>query len=371
MTKKVVVAMSGGVDSSVAAALLQQEGYEVVGMMMRLWSEEGRSAQNRCCTPESMGIARQVAGQLGIPFYSVDAQDVFRNTVVEYFLDGHRAGKTPNPCLACNREIRWEYLLNQALNIGADFMATGHYVRITREANEPVRLFEAEDQTKDQSYVLSVLNPTQLKHALFPLGELTKKEVTQIAVDLGLPAAESKESQDLCFLAGGDYRDFLRRNSPELERPGPILDGNGEQLGEHQGLVNYTIGQRKGIGVTRDVPLYVIEKRQQDNALIIGERDELGRQVLHAGIANWVSGIAPESKFKADVRIRYSAKKTPAEIKIHGDGSFSCNFLEPLRDITAGQAAVIYRDGEVLGSAVIQSSEFELQADRLEAEVPA
>lgn len=358
MAKKVVVAMSGGVDSSVAAALLQQQGYEVVGMMMRLWSEEGREAQNRCCTPEAMGIARQVAGQLGILFYAVDAKEVFRDTVVEYFLDGHRQGQTPNPCLACNRHIRWEFLLEQALAIGADYMATGHYVRLVREAGEPIRIFEAADKTKDQSYVLSVLTQAQLKHALFPLGDLTKKEVVAIAEELKLPAAQSKESQDLCFLAGEDYREFLMRHAPELAEAGPILSSAGQQVGEHRGLVNYTIGQRKGIGVAAPEPLYVLEKRSEDKALIIGGREELGRQTLHAGEASWVSGAAPEGDFEAEVKIRYSAAKASAEIELHDDGSFSAYFEEPLRDITAGQAAVIYRESEVLGNALIQSAEF-------------
>ena len=231
VSQKVVVAMSGGVDSSVAAALLQQEGYEVIGMMMRLWSEPGRESQNRCCTPESMGIARQVAGQLGIPFYAVNAQESFRNTVVEYFLDGHKSGLTHNPCLACNRHIRWEFLLERALALGADYMATGHYARVEHKAGEPVRLFEAADKHKDQSYVLSVLGQHQLKHALFPLGGFTKPEVRQIARELNLPAAQSKESQDLCFLAGEDYRIFLDRHVPGIAVPGPIVNNAGESLG--------------------------------------------------------------------------------------------------------------------------------------------
>lgn len=351
---KVVVAMSGGVDSSVAAALLQRQGYEVSGMMLRLWSEPGREMANRCCTPEAMGIARRVAGQLGIPFYAVDAQDTFRETVVEYFLEGYTSGQTPNPCLACNRHIRWEFLLNRASAMGADYMATGHYVKLVREAGQPVRLFEAVDQHKDQSYVLHVLGQHQLQHALFPLGDLTKDEVRAIAADLDLPAAQSKESQDLCFLAGQDYRDFLARHAPDSSAPGPILNRQGEQLGEHAGLINYTIGQRKGLGIAAPEPRYVLDKDQARNTLIVGTRNELGRDELNTTQVHWQSGQAPEDEFEADVKVRYSAGKARATVRPQADGSVSVRFEEPLRAITPGQAAVFYSlRGEVLGGGLI------------------
>lgn len=354
---QVIVAMSGGVDSSVAAALLQQEGYEVVGMMMRLWSEPGRAAHNRCCTPEAMGVARRVAGQLGIPFYAVDAKQTFRDTVVEYFMAGYTSGDTPNPCLACNRHIRWEFLLQRALALGADYMATGHYVRLSRRPGEPVRLFEAADQAKDQSYVLSVLRQDQLRHALFPLGEYTKPEIRQIAADLKLPAAQSKESQDLCFLGGEDYRDFLRRNLPNIERPGPILDRRGKTLGEHRGLVNYTIGQRKGLGIAAPEPLYVLDKDPAHNALIVGAAEELGQRELRTRTVNWLSGRAPQEPFRARAKIRYRASLAPGLITPLEDGGICAVFEQPLRDITPGQAAVIYSDeGEVLGGGLIRAA---------------
>jgi tRNA-specific 2-thiouridylase len=352
---KVVVAMSGGVDSSVAAALLQQQGYEVTGMMMRLWSEPGRASDNRCCTPEAMGIARRVAGQLGIPFYAVDAQEAFRGTVVEYFMDGYAAGDTPNPCLACNRHIRWEFLLERALALGAEYMATGHYVRLTRAPGEPVRLFEAADAAKDQSYVLSVLRQDQLRHALFPLGDYTKPEIRQIAADFKLPAAQSKESQDLCFLGGDDYRNFLRRNLPDIGKPGPILNRRGETLGEHLGLVNYTIGQRKGLGLSSQEPLYVLDKDSARNALIVGDANELGQSELRTRQINWLSGQAPEKPFEALVKIRYKAAKVPASITPLEDGGIAAEFEQPLRSITPGQAAVVYsHNGEVLGGGLIR-----------------
>jgi tRNA-specific 2-thiouridylase len=347
--------MSGGVDSSVAAALLQQQGYAVVGMMMRLWSEPGRAADNRCCTPEAMGIARRVAGQLGIPYYAIDAQEAFRSTVVEYFMKGYSSGETPNPCLACNRHIRWEFLLQQALALGAEYMATGHYVRVTREPGQPVRLFTAIDAAKDQSYVLSVLHQEQLRHALFPLGDYTKPEIRQIAVDLQLPAAQSKESQDLCFLGGEDYRQFLGRNLPNTAQPGPILDRRGRNLGQHIGLINYTIGQRKGLGIASPEPLYVLDKDTAQNTLIVGPADELGQRELRAHEVNWLSGQSPAAPFPALIKIRYKAPLVAAVVKPLKDGGIHAEFGEALRDITPGQAAVVYSEnGEVLGGGLIR-----------------
>src|SRR5512138_2739184 len=227
MTKRVVIAMSGGVDSSVAAALLKQQGHEVLGMMLRLWSEPGKEDSNRCCTPDSMAQARRVAAKLDIPFYVVDAREVFRETVVQYFLDGYAAGQTPNPCLLCNRSIRWEFLLRHALALGAEFMATGHYARTVKAADGRIKLLRAVDSTKDQSYILHVLEQEKLQRALFPVGPYEKSEVRQIAAEFGLPTASRQDSQDLCFLAGGDYRNFLQRNAPQMLKPGRIVTVDG------------------------------------------------------------------------------------------------------------------------------------------------
>jgi tRNA-specific 2-thiouridylase len=360
--KRVVVAMSGGVDSSVAAALLVQQGYEVIGMMMRLWSEPGSQAANRCCTPDAMALARRVAAQLNIPFYAIDAQQVFRDTVVQFFMDGYAQGVTPNPCLVCNRQIRWEFLLNRALAIGAQAMATGHYVRLRRgdgpgeRPGEPGKatILQAVDRSKDQSYVLHVLNQEQLSHALFPLGEYTKPEVRQLARDFKLPVAERSESQDLCFLGKGSYRDFLLRNVKEIENPGPILDRAGQILGEHRGMSFYTIGQRKGLGIYTAHPLYVIRKDLQRNALIIGPEADLGQQELRARQVNWISGEAPLGRTRVMVKIRYKAQEAGAVITPLEDRQVQVRFDRPLRDITPGQAAVFY-DGEVcLGGGIIQ-----------------
>jgi tRNA-specific 2-thiouridylase len=349
---KVVVAMSGGVDSSVAAALLKEQGYDVVGMMLRLWSEPGKEDSNRCCTPDSMGQARRVAAKLDIPFYVVDAKDVFHNTVVQYFLDGYARGETPNPCLICNRQIRWTFLLDHALALEAEFMATGHYVRI-QKGESSYQLLRAVDRNKDQSYVLHVLNQDKLKHALFPVGDYPKPEIRAIAEKYGLSTASRKDSQDLCFLAGEDYRNFLQRNAAQMLRPGQIVTREGKALGEHNGLANYTIGQRKGLGVASPIPLYVLGKDAVTNTLVVGTQEELGSRELMARDLNWVSGEVPAEPFCAEVKIRYTAKESPALVTPLSGGQVKVQFDAPQRDITAGQAAVFYQEDLMIGGGLI------------------
>jgi len=351
---KVVVAMSGGVDSSVAAALLKQQGYDVIGMMMRLWSEPGKEESNRCCTPDSMAMARRVAAKLDIPFYVVDAKEVFRETVVQYFLDGYAAGGTPNPCLLCNRQIRWTFLLDHALALGADFMATGHYVRKNTTEDGKHQLLRAVDPSKDQSYVLHVLDQEKLAYALFPVGEYPKPEIRKIAEELDLPVYKRPDSQDLCFLAGEDYRNFIQRNAAEMLVPGEIVRRDGQTLGQHSGLANYTIGQRKGLGVQSPVPLYVLRKDASSNTLIVGEADELGTDELVATDVNWMSGEAPGEPFRAEVKIRYTAKEAGAQVMpLAGGQQARVRFDAPQRDVTAGQAAVFYVDDLLVGGGII------------------
>jgi tRNA-specific 2-thiouridylase len=321
-------------------------------MMMRLWSEPGKEDSNRCCTPDSMGQARRVAAKLDIPFYVLDAKDVFRTTVVQYFLDGYARGETPNPCLICNRQIRWTFLLDHALALGADFMATGHYVRI-QKAEDSYQLLRAVDRNKDQSYVLHVLTQDKLKHALFPVGDYPKPEIRAIAEKYGLPTASRKDSQDLCFLAGEDYRHFLQRNAAPMLIPGQIVTRDGTPLGEHTGLANYTIGQRKGLGVASPVPLYVLGKNAITNTLVVGTQEDLGSRELTARDVNWVSGAAPCEPFRADVKIRYTAKEASAWVTPLADGQAKVHFDSPQRDITAGQAAVFFREDLMLGGGII------------------
>jgi tRNA-specific 2-thiouridylase len=351
---KIAVAMSGGVDSSVAAALLVEQGYQVFGMMLRLWSEPGQEAVNRCCTPEAMAVAKRIAAQLKIPFYAIDAKDTFRDTVVQTFIDGYTQGITPNPCLMCNRHIRWEYLLNRAISLGADYMATGHYARLERTPGQPIRLLKGLDDHKDQSYVLSVLDQTQLQRALLPIGEYTKPQVREIAEQHKLPSARIKDSQDLCFLAGNDYHRFLQRYAPETHAPGEIVTTSGQVLGSHQGLAFYTIGQRKGLGIANTEPLYVLAKNTQTNTLVVGTLDELGQDELTAGAANWVSGVPQEEPFRAAVKTRYTAGLVPALVTPMGSDNFKVKFDHPMRDITPGQAAVAYIEDEAIVSGIIE-----------------
>ncbi len=351
--RKVVVAMSGGVDSSVAAALLKEQGYSVIGMMMRLWSEPGSEEENRCCTPDAMAMARRVAAKLDIPFYAVDARDVFRENVVEYFIQEYGQGRTPNPCLVCNRQIRWDFLLERALALGADGMATGHYARLRTDEDGKVQLLKAVDEAKDQSYVLHVLTQDKIRKALFPLGEYAKPQIRELAREFKLPVANRAESQDLCFLGNGDYRGFLLRNAVEVSNPGPILTQEGQVVGEHQGLAFYTIGQRKGLGIASPEPFYVLEKDISKNVLVVGRKDALGKMELMASRVNWVSSEPPGGPFQAGIKIRYKALFAEGTVLPVGETEAVVRFDQPVMGITPGQAAVFY-DGDVcLGGGII------------------
>ena len=354
---KIVVAMSGGVDSSVAAALLKQQGYDVTGMMLRLWSEPGKENSNRCCTPDAMAQARRVSARLDIPFYVVDAKEVFHQTIVGFFLESYAKGETPNPCLVCNRQIRWQFLLEHALALGADFMATGHYARRRVADDGRVELLKAVDPAKDQSYVLHVMTQEKLAKALFPVGDYPKPEIRRIAAECGLPTASRADSQDLCFLAGDDYRNFIRRNAPEIATAGKIVTRDGRVLGEHQGLPYYTIGQRKGLGIASPLPLYVLGKNAGTNTLIVGPAEELGQSELLALNVNWTSGRRPQTPFRAQVKIRYTAREAAAQVvPLDGGTKARVRFDAPQRDITPGQAAVFYQDDVVVGGGLIVSS---------------
>jgi tRNA-specific 2-thiouridylase len=401
---RVVVAMSGGVDSSVAAALLVQQGYDVIGIMLRLWAEERIAEQppplnpespipnsqlpilnsqfsipnsNRCCTPEAVADARAIARLLGIPFYDVHAEGVFKQRVVDSWIAAYADATTPNPCFTCNRTIRFGFLLQKALALGADYLATGHYARVERcveqleigdgsAASHPsstlyptvrYRLLKGKDEHKDQSYVLHVLGQKELARAMFPVGEYTKEEVRQMARAFGLPTAERAESQDLCFLTQGDYRGFLVRNAPGVARPGPIVNTRGEVIGRHDGLPFYTIGQRKGLHITtrspQSEPLYVLRLDPTNNAVVVGSADELGTRVARTRAMHYVSGEAPREPLRCTAKIRYKAREAAGWLRPLPDGGAEFEFDEPQRDVTPGQGLVCYLGDEVIGGGVI------------------
>jgi tRNA-specific 2-thiouridylase len=341
--------MSGGVDSSVAATLLKDEGEDVFGIMLRLWSA-GPEHLNRCCTPDDVARARQVAGQLDIPFYVLDVKEEFKSNVVDPFISGYAKGLTPNPCISCNRNIRFGFLLDHALALGATHLATGHYARL-RQADGQIQLLRGVDSQKDQSYVLSVLDQAQLPHARFPLGDLNKAEVRQIAGRLRLPSAHRPDSQDLCFLGDQDYRAFLDANDA-IGPPGKITDVAGRDLGQHAGLARYTIGQRKGLGISAPAPLYVIEKIAAGNTLVVGTREELGRMDFRISEINWISGNRPTANHPLHVQVRYKAMQVGCRIRSEAD-HIQVFLDQPLPDITPGQQAVFYAGELCLGGGRI------------------
>lgn len=362
---KVVVGLSGGVDSAVSAALLVEQGYEVIGMMLRLWSEPGCEDANRCCAPEAMQLARQVASQLDIPFYILDARQVHYQHVVGSFIDGYSRGLTPNPCLACNQEVRWGFMLQHALHLGASHLATGHYARILRDPGGSCQVLKGLDPQKDQSYVLHMLDQDKLSRTILPVGSLTKQQVRQIARERQLPVSERSDSQDLCFLGGGDYRSFLSRYAPQANRPGSIVNTRGEIVGQHSGLANYTIGQRKGLNLSGGIPHYVLAKDNEHNILVIGVQEEMGTSRLTAVRISWISGSPPAAAFRAAVKTRYTAAAASAEVRPFAskDTGFGFSaevvFDQPQRDITPGQAAVFYCGEICLGGGRILSEQMD------------
>lgn len=349
--QKVVVAMSGGVDSAVAAALLVEQGYDVTGRMLNLWKERGREAENRCCTLDAVEDARRVARVLGIPFRMVNCVGEFKQQVVDAFIAEYTHGRTPNPCLTCNRLIKFGFLWDVAQSCEADFLATGHYARV-EERDGRYHLLRGVDRAKDQSYVLYMLGQAQLRHILFPLGGYTKAQVRELAARGNLPVAQKAESQEICFVHD-DYRRFLQTYAPDSIRPGPILDRAGRELGQHQGLPFYTIGQRHGLGLAWSEPLYVLEIDAARHALIVGPKAQLGRAELRVQDVSYVAGSPPEAPLPVTVKIRYKAADAEAMLYPEMETTARVVFSAPLRDITPGQAAVFYQGEAVVGGGII------------------
>lgn len=343
--------MSGGVDSSMAAALLVERGYHVQGLTMHLWQEPSSQSGEHL----AIRYARTVCECLAIKHHVIDLGDAFLHQIVNQFVQEYAQGRTPNPCVRCNRLIKFGLLRDQARALGCEILATGHYARISQH-DGTYHLLCGVDARKDQSYMLYALGQQELASALFPLGEYKKSEVRAMARQRGLPVADRPESQDICFLRDRDYRRFLAERLPEAIRPGPIYDRQGRLLGQHKGLPFYTVGQREGLGIAAQRPLYVLKLDMLRNALIVGFAEELGSHQLIAEEMSYVSGKAPSAGCAVEAKIRYRAPRVPAHVWPLSEGRCRVIFEQPLRDITPGQAVVLYQGEEVLGGGTISQS---------------
>ena len=365
---KIAVAMSGGVDSSAAAAILQEQGHDLVGFTMQLWNqhrgisvdEDGEPLPSRCCSLDDVYDARRVAEELGFPFYVLNLEKEFERDVVQPFVNSYLNGETPIPCVACNSRLKFASLDKLATSLGCEKVATGHYARVEfAEATNRYRLLRGRDPNKDQSYFLWELTQDQLSRAMFPLGELSKSDARQAARDSHLAVAEKKESQEICFVPDGDYAGFIDRylaaeqQTDRLHGAGEIVTSDGTVIGTHGGIHRYTIGQRRGIGIANSRPLYVLGVEPQKNRLVVGYDDELQSNEFTAAGVNWIAIDNPTEPVRAEVRVRYRHTAAPATITPQPNGRSNVKFDEPQRAITPGQATVFYRGDEVIGGGWI------------------
>ena len=348
--------MSGGVDSSVAAYLLKEQGYDVIGVTMQIWQDEDRAIQEEnggCCGLSAVDDARRVASELEIPYYVMNFKKEFKRDVIDYFIEEYRQGRTPNPCIACNRYVKWESLLKRSMEIGADYIATGHYARIVKLENGRYTLMRSATIAKDQTYALYNLTQEQLSHTLMPVGEYSKEEVRKIAEKINLQVANKPDSQDICFVPDGDYAGFIEESTGEKIQPGNFVDMEGNILGQHKGIIHYTVGQRKGLGLALGKPVFVIEIRPETNEVVIGDREDSLSYTVRANQVNFMSVENIEGEIRVFAKIRYNHKGAWCTVKKTGADEILCTFDEPQRAITPGQAVVLYDGDYVLGGGTI------------------
>lgn len=354
-SKKVLVAMSGGVDSSLAAYMMKKAGYETVGATMVLHSQEQKHQKSSAakCLSSDVADAKAVANLIGIDFHIFDFQEDFQKNVIERFIKDYEAGRTPNPCVDCNRTIKFKRFFEKAMELGCDLVVTGHYARIERDESGIYILKKGLDEKKDQSYVLYSMSQYELSHCKFPLGGFTKDEVRNMANDIGLSNANKKESQDICFVPDGNYVNFIEKYRNKKYPEGCFLDKEGNILGKHKGIIGYTIGQRKGLGLALKKPMYVISKDVENNNIILGDNSDLMTREFEAGNFNWICGEPPSKKVRAFARTRYNQKEASAQIFALSDDRVKVIFDKPQRAITKGQSAVLYDGEKVLGGGII------------------